>query len=157
MATLAEQPGREDDTMRTRFAPAAAATLALIPVAAAAPAQAAQPALAWRCGDVSIHYTFDNDQTGGWWVVNTSMNCTPGNWPKRYSNEISDRPFKGYYLFDHTGYVNRGYDKTIIINATPAKANKSACVEARSELYFPDNKSEADSKERNACFKTAAP
>ncbi|ONI77455.1 hypothetical protein BWI15_02770 [Kribbella sp. ALI-6-A] len=135
----------------------AAAALALVPVATAPPAQAT-PELSWRCGEISVHYTFDNDQTGGWWVVNTSMNCTPDKWPKRYTNEISPRPFEGkYLLFEHTGYVNQGYDKTIIIDATPAAAKKSVCVKAKSILYFPDNKNEAASKDKNSCFKTAAP
>lgn len=140
--------------MRMRYLVAAAALLA--PLAASAPAQAAPADLSWKCNDIIIKYTFDNDQTGGWWVVTTSMNCTPGMWPKIYSNEISDRPFKKYYLFDHTSYVSRAYDKTIIIDATPAKANKSACVQARAELYFPD-KEPATEISRNACFKTAAP
>ncbi|QNE17528.1 hypothetical protein F1D05_05910 [Kribbella qitaiheensis] len=141
--------------MRMRYLPAAVALLTA-PLVANTPAQATQADLSWSCGAITIKNTFDNDQTGGWWVVTTSMNCTPGAWPKRYSNEISDRPFTKYYLFDHTSYVSRGYDKTIIIDATPAKANKSACVEARAELYFP-NRSLATEKSRNACFKTAAP
>jgi hypothetical protein len=140
--------------MRMRYLAAAAALLA--PIAAGVPAQAAPDDLSWKCGNITIKYTFDNDQTGGWWVVTTTMDCTPRLWPKRYSLEISDRPFTKYYLFDHTGYTSPAYNKTIIIDATPAKANKSACVEARAELYYP-NKSQATEKSRNACFKTAAP
>ncbi|MEV8378323.1 hypothetical protein AB0P21_36635 [Kribbella sp. NPDC056861] len=135
---------------------AAATTLLVAPLVASTPAQAGTD-LSWKCGEISVHYTFDNDQTGGWWVVNVSMNCSPGNWPKRYTNEIRDRPFTKYHVFEHTGYVNRGYDKTVIIDATPAKANKSVCVRAGSILYFPDNHNEAASKDKDACFKTAAP
>ncbi|TWD72499.1 hypothetical protein FB561_7491 [Kribbella amoyensis] len=135
----------------------ATAALALAVLAASGGSAAAVPESATaQCNPISISYTFDNDQTGGWWVVETSMTCSPANYFKRYNLIIYDRPHTKDFVFENTGYVTGSYSKTTIVPATPAGAKKSACVSARSELYYFD-KTQIDEEKRNSCFNTAAP
>lgn len=138
-----------------RVLPALAAT-ALLPLAVSAGTASATSAANYHCGTISISYVFDNDQTGGWWTVTTSMNCSPANRYKRYSLDIYDRPLTKQFVMETTGYVTGGYSKTVVIPATPISANKSACVSAHSEVY--DLKQDVkDEENRNSCFKTAIP
>jgi hypothetical protein len=138
-----------------RVLPALAAA-ALLPLVVPAGAAMAATDAKFRCGPISITYVFDNDQSGGWWVVTTSMNCSPARYFKRYSLDIYDRPFTKQYVMDTTGYVTGAYSKTTIIPATPLSQNKSACVSAKSEVYNWDHDVMHDAS-RNACFKTAIP
>ncbi|MFF0270527.1 hypothetical protein [Kribbella sp. NPDC004536] len=139
----------------TRTLPAlVAATLSLLAVSTGT--AAATSTADYRCGAISISYVFDNDQTGGWWTVTTSMNCSPANRYKRYSLDIYDRPLTKQFVMETTGYVTGGYSKSVVIPATPISANKSACVSAHSEVY--DLKQDVkDEESRNSCFKTAIP
>ena len=135
---------------------AAFAATALLPVVASAGAATATPAVSYRCSPISISYVFDNDQSGGWWVVTTSMNCAPAGYFKRYSLDIYDRPLTRQFVMETTGYVTGSYSKTTIIPATAMSQKRSACVSAHSEVYN-FKKDVKDEQTRNTCFKTAIP
>ncbi|TDU82573.1 hypothetical protein EV138_7468 [Kribbella voronezhensis] len=142
--------------MRARSALSAFAAVALLPLITAGTAAAAPAATTAQCSPISISYVFDNDQTGGWWVVTTSMKCSPASYFKRYDLQIYDRPLTKHFASENTGYRTDPYDNRTIVPATAASQKKSACVSATSELYYFD-KTLIDSESRNACFKTAAP
>jgi hypothetical protein len=138
------------------FRALAAVTAAALPVLVSAGPAAAASAVTFRCSTITITYVFDNDQTGGWWTVTTSMDCLPPRYFKRYSLEVYERPFTKELYLETTPYVTGGYSKTVIVPATPISANKSACVSAHSEVYNFDH-DVMDEQTRNTCFKTATP
>lgn len=118
----------------------------------APPAQATSGAVP-TCKEIIVTKTFDNDQTGGWWVVTTSMGCGGVNVGKTYSLSVFNSTTDRSYYWQNLATKATTYVRTVTVPSVPKSRPEYACVIAHAELKIPYG----DTKDRNVCWNIASP